>query len=117
MVFALHHFIRVMHHVIPEVIKAEFIVRTVSNVRIICVATGIAVGLMLVYTIYTEAEPFKDGAVPFTVSFCEVIIYSYDMYAFACKRIQVGGERAHKGFTFTRGHFCNAAGMQYSATD
>ena len=117
MVFALHHLIRGVYHIIAEIIKAEFIISTVGDVCIICIAAGIAVRLVLIYTIHAQSQPFENGAVPFTIPFCEVIIHGYNMYPFPGQCIQVGGQCTHQRFTFTRCHFCDLAGMQYCTAD
>src|SRR4051812_17631480 len=83
MVFALHHFIGVVHHIITQVIKAKFVIGSVDDIGHISLAAGFAVGLMFIDAIHAQAKPFEDGAVPFTVASCQVIIHSYKVHAFA----------------------------------
>src|SRR5688572_32323447 len=65
MMFALHHFFRGMNHVITEIIKAKFIIRSVGNVGEIGFSPVITIGLVLVYAINSNTEPFENRSVPF----------------------------------------------------
>src|SRR5688572_25310273 len=89
--FALHHFFRGMNHVITEIIKAKFIIRSVGDVGEIGFSPVITIGLVLVNTINGDTKPFENCSVPFLVTTGEVIIYGDDMYSFTGQCIQVGG--------------------------
>src|SRR5690606_19961231 len=80
---ALYHLFGSMHHVIAEVVEAEFIVCSISDICEVCLPSFVGVRLMFVDTIYLEAEPFENGAIPFLVTTSEVIVYRYNMYAFS----------------------------------
>ena len=117
MMFALYHFIRTVHHVISQVIKTKFVVGTVGYVCIVSVATGISIGFMLIYAIYLQAKPLKDGTVPLTIPASQVIIHRYDVYAFASQGVQVSRQSTHQRFTFTGSHLCNFTTVQYRTTN
>ena len=51
MMFALYHFIRAVHHIIPQVIKAKFVVGAVGNIGVIGRPAGISVGFVLINTV------------------------------------------------------------------
>ena len=55
MMFALHHFIFGMHHVITEVIKTKFVVGTIGDIAEICFTTFFTIRLMLIDTINSQA--------------------------------------------------------------
>src|SRR5688572_32173197 len=73
MVLALHHFFRGMNHVIAEIIKSKFIIRSVGDVSEISFSPVITIGLVLVNTIDSNTEPFENCSVPFLVTTGEVI--------------------------------------------
>ena len=89
MMLALHHFIRAMHHIIPQVIKTKFIIGAISDVRIIGFAAGIRIGLMFINTIYREAQPFEYGTVPLTIPPCQVVVHGYDMHPVSYTHLDV----------------------------
>src|SRR5215217_1708136 len=67
-VFALYHFRRVMHHVITQVVETKFVVRTISDICHVCIATGRGIGLVLVNAIYAQTKPFEKSTVPLLVT-------------------------------------------------
>src|SRR5690348_8901338 len=69
MVFTLYHFIRRMHHVIAEIIKTELVIRTISDISLVCLSSLVTVWLMTIDTVNSESEPFENGAVPLRVTF------------------------------------------------
>src|SRR5690606_27760112 len=54
-VFSLHQVVGVGHHVVAQVVKPELVVRTVGYIGQVGGAALVAVGLVLVYTVYTYA--------------------------------------------------------------
>src|ERR1700754_521963 len=89
-VFALYHLFRRMHHIITQVVKPEFVVGTIGNIRHVSLTARFAVWLVLVDTIDRQTQPFEDGAIPFGVTTGQVIVDRHDVYPFAGQGIQVG---------------------------
>ena len=117
MVLALYHFLRTVYHVIAEIIETEFVVGTVNNIGIVGIAPGIAVGFVFVDAIHPQAEELEQRSVPFTIPAGQVIVHRNDVNPFTRQGIEVGRECTHEGFTFTRCHLGDLAGMQYITTD
>ena len=113
----LHEVLRVLRHVVAQVVEAELIVRAEGNVGKVCFATLLTIGLMLVDAIDTQAVEHIDGAHPFRVTLCQIVIDSDDVYAVTCKCIEEDGECGGEGLTFTREHLGNLALMQNGATE
>ena len=91
MVFTLHHFLRGMYHVVTEVVKAEFVIGAIRDIREIRFSAFFTVGLVFVNTIHRNTQPFEDCSVPFLVTTGQVIVHRYDMHPFTRKGIKVGG--------------------------
>ena len=103
------------YHVIPQVVKAKFIVGTVCDVG--------SVSLPALGTIQTidnqtgcQAQIAINLAHPFRVTLCQIVIDSNYMHTLACQCIQITGQSCHQGFTFTGLHFRNASLMQHQRT-
>ena len=117
MVFTLHHLVGRMHHVIAEIVKTEFIVRTVRDVSQVSLPAGFAVRLVLVDTIYRQPQPFEYRPIPLRVTTRQIIIYRDDMHPFPGQCIQVSRQRRHQRFTFTRRHFRDLSLVQHRTAD
>jgi len=103
-------------HVVPQVIKAEFVVCSVSNIA--------TIGLFTVRIIHVvnngpdrKTEKPIDRPHPLSIPFRKVVVDCYDMHAKAGESIQVDGERGDKGFSFTCCHFGNFPFMENYATN
>lgn len=52
MVFALYHFIGIVHHIVPQVIEAKFVVGTIGDVGQVSLSSFWAVGGVLIDAVY-----------------------------------------------------------------
>ncbi len=68
MMFSLHHLIGVMHHVISQIIKTKFIIGSVCYIGVVSISAFVAVRVMFINTINGDTKPFKNRAIPFTIS-------------------------------------------------
>ena len=112
----LNHLIFINYHVITQVVKAEFVICTVSNICSIGSLT-----IREVHIMHNQAnrqtEELVNTAHILAVAACQIIIDSYNMHAFAGQCIQIYRSSSYQGFTFTGTHFGNFAAMQHYATD
>ncbi len=72
---------------------------------------------MFVNTIHRESQELVEAAHPLGVTLGQVVIDGDHVDAFARKCVEIDGQCCHEGFTFTRGHLGDLAGMQHHATD
>ena len=99
------------NHIVPEVVKAEFVIGTVSDVGPVCFASGFGVGIVPVDAVYREAMEVKDWFVPLSIPLGQVGIYGYNMNTASGQCIKVGRENGSERFTFTRFHLGNGSIM------
>src|SRR5258708_7681642 len=115
--FALHHFIGGVHHVITQVIETEFVIGAIGDIGVVGFATGFAVGFVFVDAIYRQTQPFEDRPVPLGVTACQVIVHGHDMYSLAGQCIQVGRKCRYQGLTFTGGHLRDLSLVEHGTAD
>ena len=103
-------------HVVPEVVKPEFIVCTVGDVRTV---GGFAFLVVHIVEDHPHGQPQEiiDFGHPFCVSFGQVIVHRYDVDSFAAQGVKIGGQGGHQGFTFTGFHFSDGAVVQRNTAD
>ena len=112
----LNHVLRIVHHVIAEVVKAEFVVRAVGDVAVILGLAHVRRHVRLDAT-GRDAKHIEQGLHPLTVTAGQVVVHRHQVYTAACKSIQVEGQSGNERLTLTRGHFRDLARVQYHATD
>jgi len=113
----LRHFFEAILHIIAQIIKAELIIRSVSDISGVSDFALIAIRLVIIDAFRRHTEEAVDLAHPFGVTFCQIVIDGDDMNAFAIKGVQIGGERRDECFTFARPHFSNFAAVQGNAAN
>ena len=112
----LNHLIFINYHVIAQIVKAEFVICTVSNVCSICSLTVGEVHIMHNQT-YRQTEELVNTAHILAVATCQIIIDSYNMHALAGQCIQIYRCSSYQGFTFAGTHLGNFTAMQHYAAD
>ena len=70
-------------HVVPQVVKAELIVRTKGNIGIVCCASAVGVGDVFVDAIHRNAMEHIEGSHPLRVTLSKVVIHRNDMHTIA----------------------------------
>ena len=109
---SLNHSLLIDHHIIAKIVKAEFIIGTVGNIRHIS-------GFLLVRgkTVNDKSgaktHKFINSSHLLTVTACKVVVYGYDMNALPTERIKICRHCCHKGLTLTCFHFRNTSLMEY----
>ena len=61
-------------HIVSQVVKAELIVRTEGDVRIVSLAAPLAVGLVLVDTVDTQPVKHIERSHPLGVTLSQIVI-------------------------------------------
>ena len=101
-------------HVVPEIVKPQFIVGDIGYVA--------GIGLLTHPIIHPagdaahrHAQKFKHFAHPSRIAAGQIVVDRNNMDTFALKGHQIGGQGRHQGFPLTRAHFCNHPVKQNSA--
>ena len=112
----LNHLIFINYHVITQIVKAEFVICTVSNICSISSLTIWEIHIMHNQT-YRQTEELVNTAHILAVAACQIIIDSYNMHALAGQRVQIYRRSSYQCFTFAGTHLGNFAAMQHYTTD
>ena len=93
-----------VHHVVAQVVKTEFIVGAVGDIR------RIRSLLLVVWhagqvTTHSQTQKAVELAHPGSIARSQVVVHGNHMNAFSFQGIQVGGQGGHECFTFTGAHF------------
>ena len=78
----------IKHHVVPQIVKTEFVICTVSNIRVIG-------GLSLFFTdtvdhaAYRQAQEAIELSHPLRITLCQIVVDCYNMDALAFQRVQI----------------------------
>ena len=112
----LHHIAFTDDHIIPQVVKAHFVVGAVGNVAGI---GGPALGVIHIMhdNAYGHAHKAEDVSHPLALKFGQIVVDGDDMHAFAGQGVQIGGQGGGVGFALAGFHLGNAALMQADAAD
>ncbi len=102
-------------HIIPEVVKSELRICTVNNFGHICPPSIRVAGIMLKKP-NVQAQKSIDGSHPFTIPFCQIIIYSDQMNPIPGKRIQINGKCGYQCLSLSGRHLSYFPFMQYYST-
>ena len=113
---SLYKLLFVDDHIVTKVIKSKFIVCYISNVASVC-CTALFRFHVVEDNAYGQSEEFMDFTHPLSISFCQVVVDSYDMDTLAFEGIQVCRKGRHEGLTFTSLHLCDTSLMENDTTD
>ena len=95
-------------HVIAEVVEAEFVVCTVSNISSVS-------GLLLIVRLVgknrsdSHSEEVVNLTHPSRVTACQVIVHRHNVRAFTGQCVEVNRQSCSQSFTFTGTHFSDLA--------
>ncbi len=117
MVLALNQLFLFNYHVITEVIEAEFVISSVSNVFAIGFSSAFRIWFVIVNTGNFQPVEIEDWFVPFGITFCKIVVNGDNMNTTFCKCIQVSREDSYQSFTFTGFHFCDLTLMKCNGTN
>ena len=113
---ALHPLFERIHHVVAQVVEAEFVIGAVSDVR--------RVGDMLLVLRHARqvhagrhAEETVQPTHHFGIAAREVVVYRHHMHALAGQCIQIHGECRSQRLALAGAHFGDPAAVQHDAAD
>ena len=104
------------HHVVPKIVETQLIVRRIRNITVVSSLTFLPRQAVHNHA-YRKSQEVIDLSHPFTVTFCQIIIYRYQMHAFSFKCVQICRQSRHQRLSLTGFHLRNAALMQHNAAD
>ena len=113
---ALYLILLIDRHVVAQIVKAELIVRTVGDIRLVHRLAILRRDIMNNQT-YLESEEAVDLSHPLAVSLCQIVVDRDNMYALSGQRIEVYRQSRHKCLAFTGLHLGDASLMQDDAAD
>ena len=113
---ALHHIGLVQGHVIAQVIKAHFIIRTIGDIAVVGRPP-----LIIAEPVHNEADTEAEEAMnlphPFAVAACKVVVDGNNVHAFTGQGIQVCRKNRNQSFSFAGLHLGDSALMQDNSAD
>ena len=98
-VFSLDKIGKTKFHIIPQVVKPEFIVGSVGDIFSVGLVSFNFIHIMLNRS-YFKTEKIKDWAHPLCVSFGKIIVHCDDMNAISFQRVQIGRKRSNQSLSF-----------------
>ena len=108
---ALYHPILVNDHIVPQIVKSEFVVGTVSDITLVGFPT-----LVVIHIIQNAAHRQAQETVylshPLRVTAGQVVVDSDHMYALTLQRVQIRRKKGYLRLTFTGFHLRDSALMQ-----
>ncbi len=113
---ALYQLLLVNHHVVTQVIEAQFVVRHVGNVAGILLAALVVIHL-IEYTADCQTQKLMHLPHPLRVTMRQIIIDRDNMDTLSGQGIQVSRKRRHQRLTFSGTHLGDAALVKDNAAD
>ena len=114
---SLNLLLRRMCHIVAQIIKTKFIVRSVGDVGQISQSTLIAVGSVVLKAIHAKSQEVEQGGIPFAITTCQVIVYGNHVNTTFSKGVEVGRKRTYQRFSFSRCHLRDFSAMQCNTTN
>ena len=113
---ALHFAVHVFHHVVAQIIEAEFVVRAVGDIGGI---SHLAFGGHLVAQNHAHGQIQKliQRAHDVGIALRQIIVHGNDVHALARQCVQIHGQRGHQRFAFARAHFGDFTVVQHHAAN
>ena len=117
MMLALHKVVPVDGHIVTQVVEAELVVGSESDVGPVSGAAGSGVGLVLVDAVHSQTVELVQGAHPLGVTLGQVVVDRHHMHSLAGQSIEKYGEGSHQGLSLTGRHLGYLSLMQDDTTD
>ncbi len=103
---SLHHVVEIGHHVVPEVIEPELVVRPVGDIGGVGGPT-ILRGHLPLDQAGRHTKEAVDLPHPLGVPLGEVVVHGDEVHAFFPQGVQVDRKRPRKGLALPRAHLCD----------
>ena len=114
---ALHPLFQRMHHVVAQVVEAEFVVGAVGDVRVVRLAALRRAGVVQIDAVHGQAEKAVDRPHPFGVALGQVAVHGDQVGPAPGERVQVQGHRGDKGLPLAGGHLRHPAAVKLRGAD
>ena len=114
-VASLHKVFLVHYHIVAQIVKSKFVVRSVGYIRI--VGLFLLRGCKSVYN-KSRSKPHKLIYSPhfLAIASCKIVVYGNYVHTLARKSVKIGGHCCDKSFSFSCFHLCDSALMEYYST-
>ena len=112
----LYHLFLVIHHIIPQIIEAELVVRPIRDIAVVVLSPFLCRNIVE-NPADRQTQERIDLSHPFHVSLREIVIDRDDMDAFSFQRVQICRHRGHQRLTFTGLHLGDPSLVQRDAAD
>ena len=111
-----HHLLFVDRHVVPQVVKSQFVVGHIGNVAVICLFALLGIhGVQ--HHAYGQTQEFMDLSHPLRVTLGQIVVDRNDVHAFAGQGVQIRRRRGNQRLSFTGLHLGDTSLMQHDAAD
>ena len=104
------------HHIIAQVIEAEFVVGSIGYISRVC-ALLVPMFHLGKDDAHADVEKPIDTPHPFGIALREVIVHGNQMNSLAGQRVEISRQGSHQSLAFTCTHLGNLTLMQRHATD
>ena len=91
----LYKFVRGMCHIVTKIVETKFVIGTIGNIGSIGHATTRRVRLVVINTFYLKSMELKKRRHPSTVSACQVVIDSNQVYPITSEGVEVKWQSSH----------------------
>ena len=111
----LDHVFRTLRHVVTQVIKTEFIIRSVRNIGVVLLASLFRL-LSDQHTAHGESQEIVDASHQIRLVLRQIIVHCNNVNALTGQCTQVRRHSRDERLTFTSFHFCDIASVQSNTT-
>ena len=87
---SLDHIFRTLRHVVTQVIKTEFVIRSVRNIGVVLLAAFFRL-LSNQHAAHGESQEVVDAGHQIRLVLRQIIVHGHDVNALTSQRTQVGG--------------------------
>ena len=115
--FSLHKIGRRDCHVVPQIVEAELVVRSESDVSLICFSPLRRVGFVFVDTIDRQSVEHIEWSHPLRVTFCQIVVDGHHVNTVPGECIEEYGQCGYERLTFTCSHLGDFSLMQHDSSE
>ncbi len=84
----LHQFFFVYHHIVPQIIKSQFVVGGIGDIAVIRLSSLIVVHIVENHA-HGQAQKLMNLSHPLRITLCQIVIHRNDMHALSFQGIQI----------------------------
>ena len=113
---ALDHVLQPVFHVVAQVVEAQLIVGTVSDVRVVGLLALLIIKAVNDHA-HLQTQEIVDLAHPLGVAFCQVVVDRHHVHSASGERVEVHRQRRHQRLAFAGLHLGDAPLVQDHPAD